>query len=133
MAQQPSADNHGRTTRSMVAQYIVLSSLLGLLGLFMLWNLWINPPTAVPPLIALAIQSLPLLAFVPGIISGSARSMIWLCFVLLLYFIVAVPHLFIAATLMFGIIEVTLISVLFIAAMLFARWRKSEMERNHGS
>lgn len=132
MTQQPS-ENHGRTTRSMVAQYIALSCLLGLIGLFMLWNLWLNPPTAFPPLITLAIQSLPLLAFVPGAISGSVRSMLWLCFVLLLYFIVAVPHLFLPATLMFGIIEVTLISVLFIAAMLFARWRKSEIGQNHGS
>lgn len=122
----PPLKTPGCRSRSRIAQQIALCCLLTLLALFAVQTLWLAPPTALPAAVALAIQTLPLLAFVPGAIKGLPRHMVWLCFVLLLYFIVAVPHLFVPATLLFGIAEVTLISLLFVAAMLFVRWSRQE-------
>ena len=126
MAAPPLSRTAGCGNRSRIAQQTALCCLLALLALFALQTLWLDPPTALPPAVALAIQALPLLAFLPSAIKGSPRSMVWLCLVLLLYFIVAVPHLFLPAMLLFGILEVTLITLLFVAAMLFVRWHRHE-------
>jgi len=70
---------------------------------------------------------LPLMLFVPGMLRDKPRSFIWLCFVSLLYFIAMVERIFaqpdsaLAAT---GLVAVIL---LFISAMLYARWRSVEL------
>jgi uncharacterized membrane protein len=80
------------------------------------------------PLIILAGKVLPLLIFLPGMLKENLRSYIWLCFVSLLYFIalverlVAQPGSVLAAVGMFGVVT------LFIAAMMFVRWRGRELK-----
>ena len=66
---------------------------------------------------------LPLLIFAPGIWRGNIRSHLWLCFVCLLYFMVFVQDIFVGNTI-WAVLSLIDIIVLFIAAMLFARWRK---------
>lgn len=51
------------------------------------------------------IQILPLLAFLPALLRGSIRAHQWLCFVIQLYFIVAILRLFNPDTLLQGICE----------------------------
>ena len=71
---------------------------------------------------------LPLLIFLPGMLKENLRSYIWLCFVSLLYFIalverlVARPDSVLAAVGMFGVVT------MFIAAMMFVRWRARELK-----
>ena len=80
------------------------------------------------PLIILAGKVLPLLIFLPGMLKENLRSYIWLCFVSLLYFIslverlVAQPDSLLAAIGLFGVVT------LFIAAMMFVRWRARELK-----
>lgn len=80
------------------------------------------------PLIILAGKVLPLLIFLPGMLKENLRSYIWLCFVSLLYFIalverlVAQPDSLLAALGMIGVVT------LFIAAMMFVRWRARELK-----
>ena len=70
----------------------------------------------------LAIQLLPLLAFLPGIIKKHYRSYSWLCFVLLIYFIRAVEGVFMSnANAMDGVF-LLLVVALFINSMLCSRW-----------
>lgn len=71
-----------------------------------------------------AFQIVPLLVFVPGMLKKSWRTFIWLCFLLLLYFLVAVLNIFSPAVLLIDYLEITLICALFISAMLFCRWQQ---------
>ena len=72
----------------------------------------------------LVITLLPLLIFIPGIIREHYKSLSMLCFVTLLYFLVAVTNLFSPTRSSFDIVETVLIVVLFNAAMLFSRWKQ---------
>jgi uncharacterized membrane protein len=66
------------------------------------------------PLIILAGKVIPLLIFLPGMLKENLRSYIWLCFVQ--------PDSVLAAVGMFGVVT------MFIAAMMFVRWRARELK-----
>ena len=77
------------------------------------------------------IQSLPLLVFVRGIHNKRPRSGIWLCFVLLLYFLVVTVNLSAPGDVVKESVTMSLIVSLFISSMMFSRWQAiqfSEME-----
>lgn len=71
----------------------------------------------------------PLLAVLPGLLRGSARSAVWLCFVLCAYFPFAVlaamdqpPHRWL------GLLEILVIAIAFTAGLLAARWGRRRPE-----
>ena len=90
------------------ARYTVLSSLLLLLVVLAVTNYW---------------EALLLLPFAIGVLKRDWRTHIWLCFVLLFYFLLNVNQLA-AAPGMPGYIQGFLIVTLFTASMLFCRWAK---------
>jgi uncharacterized membrane protein len=69
----------------------------------------------------LAFQILPLMLFIPGLLKNSHRTYSWLCFVVLMYFVAIIP-LLMTRWWMTDWILVTLICVLFVAAMMTSRW-----------
>lgn len=69
---------------------------------------------------------LPLLIFLPGMRRDNLRSFIWLCFVLLLYFMRLVVALFEDPSAPLAVIGMVAVVVLFNAAMLYVRWRARE-------
>lgn len=69
----------------------------------------------------------PLLIFLPGMLQDRLRSFIWLCFVLLLYFMRLVVVLFENPGAPLAVIGMLAVVVLFIAAMLYVRWRAREL------
>ncbi|MCB1615270.1 MAG: DUF2069 domain-containing protein [Pseudomonadales bacterium] len=71
-----------------------------------------------------AFQVIPLLLFLPGMLKKNWRTYIWLCFILLLYFLVSVLNIFSPTVLITDYVELALICSLFITAMLFCRWRQ---------
>jgi uncharacterized membrane protein len=80
---------------------------------------------------------LPLLIFLPGMLKDNLRSFIWLCFVCLLYFIALVERLFAEPGSWLAITGTVAVVVLFIAAMMYVRWRARELrainERHNGA
>lgn len=78
------------------------------------------------PWIIWAGKLLPLLIFLPGMLKDNLRSYIWLCFVCLLYFIALVERLFAQPGSVLAISGTVAVVVLFIAAMLYVRWRARE-------
>lgn len=72
----------------------------------------------------------PLLIFLPGMMRDNLRSYIWLCFVSLLYFLVLVERLFAQPDSVLAMIGMFAVVVLFLAAMLFVRWRARELKGN---
>lgn len=73
------------------------------------------------------VKLLPLLMFLPGMRADKLRSYIWLCFVSLGYFILLVERLFAQPGNGLAIIGTTAVVTLFIAAMLYVRWRAREL------
>jgi len=78
------------------------------------WILWLG-------------KLLPLLLFLPGMLRDRLRSYIWLCFVCLLYFIALVERLFALPGNALAIIGTVAVVTLFVAAMLYVRWRAREL------
>jgi uncharacterized membrane protein len=70
---------------------------------------------------------LPLLIFVPGAWRSDPRSLALLCFVCLLYFCVITVRLFAPDRTAFDAIAMIAVVTLFVAAMLFTRWRKQQL------
>ncbi len=70
---------------------------------------------------------LPLLVFLPGMLRDSVRTYIWLCFVILGYFVILVERLFKMPTDPVSWVAMVSVLVLFNAAMLYSRWRSQEL------
>lgn len=69
----------------------------------------------------------PLLIVLPGVFQDRLRSMVWLSFVTLLYFLFAVQRLFAEPGALRGQLELVAVVVLFLASMLYVRWRAREL------
>jgi uncharacterized membrane protein len=74
-----------------------------------------------------ALKLLPLLMFLPGMLRDNLRSYIWLCFICLGYFLVLVQRVFAQPDSLSVISGLVAVVVLFIAAMLYVRWRAREL------
>lgn len=70
---------------------------------------------------------LPLLIFLPGMLRDRLRSYIWLCFVCLLYFMRLVVSVFAEPDSVVAIVGMVAVVTLFIAAMMYVRWRAQEI------
>jgi len=70
---------------------------------------------------------MPLLLFLPGMLRDNLRSYIWLCFVCLGYFLILVQRIFAQPDSLLVIGALAAVVVLFVAAMLYVRWRAREL------
>jgi uncharacterized membrane protein len=78
------------------------------------------------------LKLLPLLIFLHGMLKDNLRSYIWLCFVCLGYFLVLVQRIFAQPDNLLVICGLTAVVILFIAAMLYVRWRARELQEESG-
>ncbi len=81
-----------------------------------------------PNLVIWGIHMLLMLSFLPAIIKQQVRAHAWMTFVLLGFFLVAVDRVF-ACTSWLAVLEVLVITVLFIAAMMYIRWRSKALKQ----
>ena len=77
------------------------------------WILWVG-------------RLLPLLIFLPGLFRRAPRSIIWLCFVSLMYFIGGVENLFAMPQSILAWAGMVCVVSVFIAGMLYARWQSRD-------
>ncbi len=73
------------------------------------------------------LKLMPLLLFLPGMRKDNLRSYIWLCFVCLGYFMILVQRIFAQPDSLLVISGLAAVVLLFIAAMLYVRWRAREL------
>ena len=66
----------------------------------------------------------PLAIFIPGLIVNNTRTLIWICFVILIYFATAIDNLAGPSPQVLDWVELALTVVLFNAAMMYARWKQ---------
>ena len=110
-----------RSLRTGVARRAALASLT-LLILAQALDAWVRGA----PLGIYLLRILPLAIFLPGLIRDRVRTYIWLCFVILLYFMTVVLRLFYDPADPVAWVAMASIVVFFNAAMLYARWRSQE-------
>ncbi len=111
-----------RSLRTGVARRAALASLT-LLILAQALDAWVRGA----PLGIYLLRILPLAIFLPGLIRDQVRTYIWLCFVILLYFLTVVLRLFYDPADPVAWVAMASIVVFFNAAMLYARWRSQEL------
>lgn len=109
--------------RLRLTRALSLASYVGLITLLAVNNLWFAQLHGARVEVILAIELIPLLLLLPGLLLGSARAHAWACFVVNLYFIKGVLAAFDPARALFGWVEVLVSLVLFVSALLFVRWR----------
>jgi uncharacterized membrane protein len=79
------------------------------------------------PAVIWALRLAPLLVFLPGLVADRVRTYIWLCFVILLYFVTLVLRLFVDPLDPVAWVAMVSIVVFFATAMMYARWRSQEL------
>jgi uncharacterized membrane protein len=79
------------------------------------------------------LKLLPLLLFLRGMLNDNLRSFIWLCFVCLGYFLILVQRVFAQPDNLLVIGGLIAVVILFIAAMLYVRWRARELRMQGAS
>lgn len=108
-----------RVRAAWLASWLSWSALLALQALDSLqhqapWFIWM-------------VKLMPLLLFLPGMLRDNLRSYIWVSFVSLGYFVLLVLRLFAQPDSYYGISGMIAVVVLFIATMLYVRWRARQL------
>ena len=106
---------------------IKYSQIISLLNYFLLFALLIVSAlqTSVPKeAYQEMILSVTLLLLLPGLIKGSERAHIWLCFIILWYFTYAVVGLFLPTGALVKSLTVASTVIIFISSMMNVHWQK---------
>ncbi len=113
--------------RAAYSRRLTLLSYTGLIVLFSLSTLVWPSCNRDPNVPVWLLHVLPILAFLPGILKQNLRAHIWLCFILLGYFLASVSTAF-SCTSILMILEVVVLVILFISAMLYVRWHAKALK-----
>ncbi len=116
-----------QATKTQICLGLALGSYLGLMLCISLWTLWLRPPDVDNPSVIWAVQIVPLLLPILGLIRCIPRSYAWLCFIVLFYFSAAVVGLYQNPQDLYPWIKTLLSLMLFISAILYCRWRTREL------
>ena len=98
-----------------LARIGVLISLIALILTLTLEN-WLSEPLSISRWL---VQVIPLFAFLPTLLSNKLRSYQWLCFVILIYFIIGVLDIFTVGKLISGIMLTCFCVLLFCSAIIY--------------
>lgn len=118
--------------RLRLARASSLAFFFGLIALLVVNNLWFADLHGARVEVILAIELVPLLVLLPGMLMGGARAHAWTCFVVNLYFIKGVLAAFDPALAVFGWVEVLVSLGLFVSALLYVRWKFQHERRLAG-
>ncbi|CAG8867277.1 hypothetical protein PS627_02407 [Pseudomonas fluorescens] len=109
--------------RLRMTRALSLACFLGLIGLLTVNTLWFANLHGARPEVILAVELVPLLLLLPGMLLGGARAHAWTCFVVNIYFIKGVLAAFDPGRAVLGWVEVGVSLGLFVSALLYVRWR----------
>lgn len=92
------------------------------IGLILAYSIWQLTRAGGPSYLFWAVQVLPLLLVLPGMKAGNPRSYIWLCFLLIAYFLKGFEGLILPSRAWIDYIVLSISVVLFISSMFTSRW-----------
>ena len=118
--------------RLRLTRTLSLACFFGLMALLVANNLWFANLHGARVEVILAVELVPLLLLLPGMLTGSARAHAWTCFVVNIYFIKGVLAAFDPARAVFGWVEVLVSLGLFVSGLLFVRWKFQHERRMAG-
>lgn len=95
---------------------------VGMMLLFAAWNLLL-PGGSIKLWI---LQTVPLLLVLPGLLKGRSRSLLWLCFILLIYICAAVVDVMMPGRGWQHGVLLVLSLTLFLSAMMTSRWQTAQ-------
>lgn len=115
----------------LISRIILLSSYMSLIAILLASTLasggeHTEGTSIAAPIVLWLFKCLPLLIFIPGLISGSHKTASWLSYVTMIYFVLAILLMFTAGADIWGTLMPLTTLILFIAAMLYVRWKKEE-------
>ncbi len=115
----------------LVSRIILLSSYLGLIIVLLASTLasggeHTEGTSLAAPIVLWLFKCLPLLIFIPGLISGSHKTASWLSYVTMIYFVMAILLMFTTGADIWGTLMPLTTLILFISTMLYTRWKKEE-------
>lgn len=109
--------------RVKLTRALSLACFLALALLLLTWNLLFADLHGARTWVVLSIELLPLVLLAPGMLTGSARTHAWCCFVVNLYFIQGVLAAFDPNRMLYGCLQSFLSVALFCAALMYTRYR----------
>jgi uncharacterized membrane protein len=110
--------------KSRRAYRVALAAYFGLLLLLWVWHVWLVPPRHWPTALVLAVLLLPLAAPLRGLLHGRPYTFAWTTFLALFYFLHGISEAVgNPPARAYAVLEILLSLTLFVAAMLYARWR----------
>ncbi len=116
------------------AQIVSLTAFFGLLLLLTGWYAWLAPSRLFPVSLVLLVMVTPLLLPLRGLLHGKPYTYAWTSLLALLYFAHGVVEAYVnPAERLYAAAEVLLALILFLAAVLYARWRSRELKQDEGS
>lgn len=115
----------------LVSRIILLSSYLGLIIVLLASTLasggeHTEGTSIAAPIVLWLFKCLPLLIFIPGLISGSHKTASWLSYVTMIYFVMAILLMFTTGADIWGTLMPLTTLILFISTMLYTRWKKEK-------
>lgn len=112
---------------------LTYASYIALLALFTVVTMVVPPEGKAPNWAVWLVLVAPLLIFFNGVRYRNKRTLAYLCFAILLYFVIAVNNAFSSVARAFDYLEVGLIVLIFISATLTIRFYKpiSQQEASH--
>ena len=108
--------------RIKVSSWFAMVGYLGLMVGMLAYNLLIADMHGANPVIIIGVQLLPLMIFLPGMLTGRVRTHAWLCFAINLYFIQGVLICFQPGRLNYGLFMSGFSVLYFVSALYFVRW-----------
>lgn len=118
------------TKLSHESQKLIIARALSWLlygSLIFAYSIWQLTREGGPSYFFWAVQLIPLLLVLPGLKAGNPRSYIWLCFLLLLYFIKGVDGVISPSRAWIDYVVLSVSVLLFISAMLTSRWLQQHL------
>lgn len=104
---------------------LILCGHLGTMILLVAWYSWLAPSTHFPRTLVLLVLVLPLFAPLRGLLHARRYTIAWSCFLALLYFTHGVIEAYTSPiTRYYGLLEIALTSLWFLAALAFIRIHK---------
>lgn len=119
----------------LISRIILLTSYIGLIlvllaSTFASGGEHTEGTSIAAPIVLWLFKCLPLLIFIPGLITGSHKTASWLSYVTMIYFVLAILLMFTTGADIWGTLMPLTTLVLFTATMLYTRWKKEEQRLN---
>lgn len=110
-----------------ISRWLTLISYFGLLAILLAGLIIFPLPEGSRLLAILPVLWIPLLIFLPSLLTKNPRGHAWLCFVSLVYFMQGTTTFIVPGKAGIGALQALLAITLFMAAMMYGRWRGMQL------